>query len=164
MYSDGRRADDITLVDSRDPASFRVDFRSPAGRWTLGAPLAVNRVKIDARERAAYIERNAASYKPAVPPNPFPVQRVPTAGDFPEFIPPFANGSAMAGPDGLLIVRRSKSADYMQAHYLFIDRQGRLVGELTLPVTEEIVGAGPRTLYLSVKDEDDILHIRRHPW
>ena len=52
----------------------------------------------------------------------------------------------------------------MQSHYFVIDRRGRLVGELTLPANEEIVGAGPATLYVAVKDEDDIIRLRRHPW
>ncbi len=30
--------------------------------------------------------------------------------------------------------------------------------------TREIVGAGARTLYIAFKDENDIQHIRRHPW
>ncbi|MCL4214477.1 MAG: hypothetical protein KJZ74_11210 [Gemmatimonadales bacterium] len=157
LFTDGALA-----IVRADP--FRVDWRSPAGRWTLGAPLPVPRIRIDARERAAYVERNKARYTPSANPGAPPPAKPPVAGEFPENLPPFVNGGAMAGPDGLLIVRRSSSADFTDSHYFIIDRQGRLLGELRLPATELVVGAGPRALYVSVRDEDDILRVRRHPW
>ena len=155
-------ADGTLAVLRIDP--FRVDWRSVSGVWTRGAPLPIPRLRVDARERAAFLERNAAVYKPSPTPSPLPPREPPKASDFPDFIPPYSAGTQKPGPGGTLIVRRSKSADFMQSHYFVIDRRGRLVGELTLPANEEIVGAGPATLYVAVKDEDDIIRLRRHPW
>jgi len=145
---------------------FRVDWRSPSGAWTKGAALPVPVIRVDARERAAFMERNAANYNP--PPNT-PAQFVlkpPTPSDFPAVVPPFPPGlgALLAGPDGALIIRRNKSADFPAWNYFFVDRQGKLIGELALPANETLVGAGPRTLYIAVKDEDDIIRLRRHPW
>ena len=40
---------------------FRVDWRSPEGRWTLGAPLPIPVIRMTAREKAASLARTAAS-------------------------------------------------------------------------------------------------------
>ncbi len=143
---------------------FRVDWRSPTGTWTKGAPLPVAPIRVDARERSAYLERNAENYRPRPELPPEFALKPPTPGDFPDVIPPFPPGALSVGPDGVLIIRRTKSADFTGSNYFFVDRQGKLVGELALPASETVVGAGPRTLYVAVKDEDDILRIRRHPW
>ena len=52
----------------------------------------------------------------------------------------------------------------MAPHYFVVDRSSRLLGEIALEENEDIVGAGARTLYIAFKDENDIQHIRRHPW
>jgi hypothetical protein len=146
---------------------FRVDWRSPTGVWTRGAPLPVAPIPIDARERAAFMERNAATYKPSANPNPIPGMppvTPPTARDFPDVFPPFPSAAVTAGPAGTLLVRRSKSADYMGTHYFVIDRRGVLLGELSLPANETIVGASARHVYVSFKDEDDVQRVRRHVW
>lgn len=143
---------------------FRVDWRSPTGTWTKGAPLPVAPIRVDARERSAYLERNAENYRPRPEVPPAFALKPPTPGDFPDVIPPFPPGALSVGPDGVLIIRRTKSADFTGSNYFFVDRQGKLLGELALPASETVVGAGPRTLYVAVKDEDDILRLRRHPW
>ncbi|MBL8996206.1 MAG: hypothetical protein JNL44_02725 [Gemmatimonadetes bacterium] len=145
---------------------FRVDWRSPNGTWTKGAPLPVAPIRVDARERSAYMERNAENYRPRPELPPEFALKPPTPADFPDIIPPFPSGtgSLIAGPDGVLIIRRTKSADFPASNYFFVDRQGKLLGELALPANETVVGAGQRTLYIAVKDEDDILRLRRHPW
>jgi hypothetical protein len=154
---------DGTLAVARlDP--FRVDWRSPAGEWTMGEPLPVPRIRVNARERAAFMERNEANFRPPAQPMPFPTPKRPESGDFPDFIPPFPGGAVRAGPAGTLLVRRSLSADYPDRNYFVIDRRGRLVGEFGLALGEDVVGVGPRSIYVSQKDEDDIVTIRRHPW
>lgn len=156
-------ADGWLAVARTDP--FRVEWRSPTGAWTRGAALLVPRIRIDARERAAYAERNRLNYTAANTPPGMPVQQPPDASEFPEFIPAFPLGNAlMAGPAGTLLVRRAKSADYAGSHYFVIDRRGQLLGEIALPANETIVGAGANTVYVAVKDEDDVIRLRRHPW
>jgi hypothetical protein len=65
-------------------------------------------------------------------------------------------------PAGLLLIKRHRSADVGPSHYLLVDRRGALVGELVLPDNTSIVGAGPRSVYAVVKDEDDLQTLRRH--
>ncbi len=48
----------------------------------------------------------------------------------------------------------------MGSHYFVIDRRGMLVGELSLPANETIVGASARYVYVGFKDEDDIVRVR----
>ena len=94
-----------------------------------------------------------------------PMPPRPGVGEFPEFIPPFPLSQAMlAGPSGMVLIKRYPSADYTGSHYFVVDRAGKLVGELSLPANETIVGAGPKSLYIAVKDEDDVIRLRRHPW
>jgi hypothetical protein len=157
LFQDGALA-----VARLDP--FRVDWRSPTGQWTRGEPLPVPRIRVNARERAAFMERNEANFRPPAQPMPFPTPKRPEPADFPDYVPPFPAGAVTAGPAGTLLVRRTLSADYPDRNYFVIDRRGRLVGEFGLAPGEQVVGVGPRTIYVSQKDEDDIVTVRRHPW
>lgn len=143
---------------------FRVDWRAADGRWVRGAALPVKRIPVDAREKNAHAGRRAAAQAQQGPlPRNMPPQ--PGLGEYPEFVPPFGISSLLvAGPAGLLIIKRHTSADYTGSHYFVVDRAGKLVGELSLPANETIVGAGPKSLYIAVKDEDDVIRLRRHPW
>ncbi len=142
---------------------FRVDWRAPDGTWTRGAPLPVPQIRVDARERAAFLERNASAYAQPTMPG-LPASQPPSASDFPATVPPFPMGAVTQGPAGRLLIRRHRSADVGPSHYLVIDRQGALLGEIILPVSETIVGASERTVYVAAKDEDDIQRLRRHVW
>ncbi|MCC7003491.1 MAG: hypothetical protein IT357_15145 [Gemmatimonadaceae bacterium] len=143
---------------------FRVDWRAADGKWVRGAALPVKRIPVDAREKSAHAGRRAAAQAQQGPlPRNMPPQ--PGLGEYPEFVPPFGISSVLvAGPAGLLIIKRHTSADYTASHYFVVDRAGKLVGELSLPANETIVGAGPKSLYIAVKDEDDVIRLRRHPW
>lgn len=160
IFSDG------TLAVARiEP--FRVDWRAPTGAWTRGAALPVPKIRVDARERDAWADRNRENMTPQALANlPEAMRRsmTPQASDFPEFISPFPSGSLRTGPAGLLLIRRTRSADITGNNYLVIDRRGLLLGEIVLPVERTIVGAGPNSIYITVKDEDDVLRIQRHPW
>jgi hypothetical protein len=148
---------DGTLVVTRvDP--FRVDWRSPDGTWTRGQPLAVPRIRIDARERAAYVARQQPMNLPPGFQGPPP----PDPGNFAEFVPPFPPGNVvMQGPTGTVIIRRTKSADFPGNHYFVIDRVRGLIGEIALPAEKTIVGAGPNAIYVTSRDADDILRLSR---
>lgn len=143
---------------------FRVDLRSPDGTWLYGDSLPVPPIRTDRRERKAFMQRNSVPRETSGPPSPFP-EPEPSAEDFPDYIPPFNFGTEpLAGPDGTILIKRARSADYMQSHYFVIDRHARLLGEITLPANEKILGAGERTIYIGYKDEVDIERIRRHTW
>lgn len=160
IFSDGALG-----IARLDP--FRVDWRLPDGTWRLGAPLPVARIRVDRREREAFHDRNRANYERQPPPGlSVPKTEPPDDSEFPEFLPPFPGqrGIVLAGPRGLLFIRRTKSADFPGVSYFVVDRESRLVGELFLEATETIVGASDTNLYLGWKDEDDIQRLRRHPW
>lgn len=139
---------------------FRVDWRLPDGRWLRGDSLPVPKIRVDARERRAFEARNGGS-RPQLPEG-FP--QPPTA-EYPEFVPPFPMGQGLVrGPRGLLLVRRTKSADFPEMTYLVIDRSSRIVGTFTLSSRERVEGASEDAIYVSERDDDDLIRLRRHPW
>lgn len=152
LFPDGALA-----VARLDP--FRVDWRLPDGRWIRGDSIPVRKIPVDARERRAYEARNSGP-RPQMPPG----FEMPPA-EYPRFVPPFPIGQGvMAGPRGLLLVRRTKSADFPTMTYLVIDRTGKAIGTFTLSNRERVVGASANALYISESDEDDLIRLRRHPW
>ncbi len=86
-------ADGTLAVARLEP--FRVDWRAPNGTWTRGARLPVPPIRVDARERAAFMERNASVYKPSesAAAAGLPQQVPPSARDFPANFPPFASAT-----------------------------------------------------------------------
>ena len=146
---------------------FRVDWRSPEGRWTLGAPLPIPVIPMTAREKAASLARTAASQaanRPSAPPMPLPPQMQTPDDDWPDVMPPYIQELPMFSPDGDVIIRRQPSADHPGVAYYVVDRRGRLLGIIALKDNERIIAAGARSLYVVESDSDDLKYIRRHPW
>ncbi len=136
---------------------YRVDWRSPDGHWTPGKPLPLPVIKMTGREKNAYMERIAKS-------SGRPLRSPDTVKDWPDELPPYATRPLLPAPDGRLLILKERSADHPETRYDVVDRRGVLVGQLTMPETERIVGAGARSVYVAVKDENDIERLRRHPW
>lgn len=143
---------------------FRVDWRSPEGRWTLGAPLPVAVIRMSQKEKDASLARTAASRAANPSPTPIPPQLVTPDDDWPEVMPPYLQGELTFSPEGDVIVRRQPSADHPGNAYYVVDRRGRLVGLIDMKDNERIIGAGARSLYVVESDRDDLRYIRRHPW
>jgi hypothetical protein len=145
---------------------FRVDWRSPEGRWTLGAPLPVPVIRMTEREKAASRARTAASQaanqSKSAPPLP-PQLKTPD-DEWPDVMPPYLQGEIVFSPDGDVIIRRQPSADHPGVAYYAVDRRGRLLGVLEMKNNERIVSGGRRWLYVVETDADDLNYIRRHPW
>ncbi|HEY7566986.1 MAG TPA: hypothetical protein VH762_05415 [Gemmatimonadaceae bacterium] len=135
---------------------YRVEWRTPDGRWIRGAPIPFSPTPVDARERKAYLERrsNASGAAPASPPD----------DSWPATVPPFPSSPLLAMPNGNVLILRTPTADHPGNRHDEIDRQGRLVAWIELPATRRIVGAGPRGGYIVVTDDDGIQHLERHPW
>jgi hypothetical protein len=162
-YSDGWLA-----VARLDP--YRVDWRSPDGRWTLGKPLPFEEIVIDEREEEAYAERReresgtprkgAKAQVPARPSRGPRLERA-TAKVFPPFL---EQESLFAAPDGRLLVRRVQTADHPENRYDVINRKGELEGQIILEDGETILGMGRKWLYVVEVDEDGIQWLRRHAW
>jgi len=136
---------------------YRVDWRTPEGRWILGKPLPSPTVRVTRREKAAYMQRSAERTGNAV--------RSPTVhSKWPTEIPPFLPGSLIGSSDGRLLVLRTPTADRPEVRYDLIDRQGRLERQLLLDRNQRIVAFGKTSVYVVVTDDVDLERIQRHSW
>jgi hypothetical protein len=140
--------DGWTAVARLEP--YRVDWRSPEGRWTSGRAIPMREIRMDAQERKAYIQRRTG-YRDAT--------------DWPETLPPFDTPTSMLGtPDGWLAIRRLPSAVETDTRYDLIDRTGIRRGQLVLKRNEHILGFGAASVYVIETDNDGIQRLRRHPY
>jgi hypothetical protein len=140
--------DGWTAVVRLEP--YRVDWRSPDGRWTLGRPIPERPVRMTDRERKAYSVRKPG-YR--------------NATDWPEFLPPFDTPTALfSTSDGWLVVKRLPSASSPETRYDVIDKTGVRRSQLVLRPREHILGFGAASVYVIETDEDGIQRVRRHPY
>lgn len=129
---------------------YRVDWRSPDGRWARGAPLPFRAIRMTDAERKAYSARNSWSRN---------------ATDWPEVLPPFDTPTSLfATPEGMLAVRRLPSVGQPETRYDIVDRTGAFKGQLVLPPNQHILGFGAGSVYVVETDDDGIQRLRRHPW
>jgi len=144
---------------------FRVDWRSPDGRWTNGAPLPIPVLKMTDKEKQASLARTARSRGGSSSSGiPLPPELQTPADDWPEVMPPYIQGDLLASPEGHVIIRRQPSADLPGIAYYVVDRRGRLSGILALKGNEKLLAAGAKAIYVLETDEDGLQYIRRHPW
>jgi hypothetical protein len=136
---------------------YRVDWRSPEGRWIHGAPIPVPVVRVTATEKSAYLARRRAT--PGVMDSPAPNL------DWPATIPPVPEiGTHLLTWDGKFLVSRSKTAANPGNLYDVINHGGLRERQVYLPPNESILGFGKGTVYVVVADEDGVMRLRRHPW
>ncbi len=134
---------------------YRIDWRSPDGQVTRGAPLRVTLAKVTGRDREKVIADNP------VKPGSTPMVDFST---FPERVPPFQALPLRPTNDGRVLVARTVTASEPEARYDLVDRRGSLRGQLTLARNERIVDFGAKSVYTAVTDDDGIQRLRRHPW
>ncbi len=135
-------------------APYRVDWRSPDDRWIVGHPISTPVVKMDARERQAFLDRrsDAAKKRGAIT-------------DWPTTIPPVTAGwPPMVTMDGRLLVRRTPTADFPTPLYDVVNRQGIRERQILMPQNSRIVGFGAHSVYVVNADDSGIEHLTRHPW
>jgi hypothetical protein len=137
---------------------YRVDWRSSQGTWTYGRPLPFNEIPLNDREQQAHRE-----YRRAIG-----LRDPSAAAEWPSVVPPFIRSapyaSLVAAPDGRLLVARTPTAERFDSRYDIVDRAGRLVATLALPVNERIVAVGKRGVYVVETTELGLQYVRRHPW
>jgi hypothetical protein len=139
--------DGLVAVARIEP--YRVDWRAPDGRWTLGRPLSARSIRTTDAEKEAYIKRNSWSRN---------------ATDWPAELPPFENPvTLLASPDGRVLVKRLPTLAEPGTRYDVIDRAGNRVTQIVLPANEHILGFGAKSVYIVVTDDDGIQRLRRHP-
>ena len=143
-------------VTRLDP--YRVDWRSPDGRWIKGAALPFVAVRMDDREKHAYVERVAKR-------TGRPAQPIDSIADWPETVPPWQSPNVLlAAPDGRVLIPRLASAANAEMRYDIVNRAGRIDGQLTMDANERIIGFGPRSVYVAVTDDDGIQRLQCHTW
>ncbi len=136
---------------------YRVDWRSPEGKWTVGAPI-VAAGRYEDGDKRAWLEREAKS-------SGRPIRDLANVFGWPDFLPAFSSleSPILGSPDGSLWIARVVTAGDQGNRYDIVNRSGRLAGVLSLPANETVVGFGPKNVYVAVKDADDIQRLRRHP-
>lgn len=149
MFEDGWVA-----VARQDP--YRVDWRSPTGAVTRGAPIAHARTRIDAAEKQHWL----ADIQRDDPGATIDLSTVPFADE----LPPFASSALVALPDGTLAILRHPSSRAPGNIYDVIDRRGVRASVLRLSANARLVGRGASAVYVATKDDDGIERLSRHPW
>lgn len=135
---------------------YRVDWRSPDGRLSLGKALPFERVRLDADEQEAFAQRQAArTGRPRRDPKLYP--------EWPEILPAFLTDGLLAAPDGRLWIRRPPSAAQTAPPYDVIDRAGQLVARVGVGANVQVVGFGRGVVYTVETDEDGIQRLQRRP-
>ena len=136
---------------------YRIDVIPPRGATIRGKALPDPMVRVDAAEKRAHMERMSrktggvvrdASYFPVWPP---------TAS-------PFRDDALVVGPAGQLFILKMQTLASPGTRYDIVDRLARLVGTMTLPENQRIVGFGKRAVYVAVTDSVGIQRLVRHPW
>lgn len=138
-------------------APYRIDWHSPNGDVIRGMDLPWLAPRVSEREKEAWAMRAAEqSGKPLG----FDLKQMPWA----EVIPPVRGEPLIGTPGGEVLVPRAEWTGARGAEYDLIDRRGALVASLTLGFNERIVGAGVRSLFVAVRDDDGIERLERRPW
>lgn len=155
-------------VAYQDP--YRVDWRSPDGKWIRGAP--VDEEPVD----MTFLERCAAAQGWSFRGVGMCSREDLAEREFPDILPPFvrAGSTERSGdrtavlqgtPDRRLLVRRTPtSKTFMYSIYDVFDRTGARTGSIRLPGDQAVLGFGERSIYTIRTDEVDLQWVRRHDW
>ena len=153
-------ADGWLAVAHAEP--YRVDWRTPDGRWIRGRPMPIPRLPVTEPEKCEALKRWKF---------PFPRCTLELAGDWPDYVPAFAqrSGSRQVGPlladySGRLVIERAPSAASPQNRYDVVRRDGSLAFFIELPPDQLVLGFGDRGVYVMRTDEDDLQHVSLHHW
>lgn len=83
--------------------------------------------------------------------------------NWPATVPPIDNDALLPLRDGRIVLERRLTARATERTYDVIDRSGRRVTTIGVPITSHIVGFGDGTAYVVTVDSDDLQHLARHP-
>lgn len=138
----------------------RVDWRAPDGRWTFGKPLPLRGEPVDAKERAQIAqqrkETRAEMRRLGLP--------APSEPPLATTLPALRALRPIELPDGRIALQRASPVSKPAVRYVIVNRRGTIDGEITLQTNEYLLGFGSRSVYISVRDDDDVERLRRHPW
>jgi hypothetical protein len=129
---------------------YRVDMVDEQGVRRVGPELRFEKLPLTEEHKAAW-RREASSTRPATEPPRWP-----------EFLPPFLNRPAQFAPDGLLWILRTGPADASPT-YDVVNRDGRLIRRVMAPPRGRVIGFGTKSVYVSVRDDDDLQYLHKFP-
>jgi hypothetical protein len=144
---------------------YRVDWCPPSQKsCTVGPVIEQRRAYTDAEKRA-FLEMYASKGQ-------VPTTDLSRITGWPPTVPPFVQrntkGNPMrplrAMPDGRLLIERLETLRTPGNSYDIVDRRGVVVGRMTLPINQRVVGFGAGSIYTAVMDADEVERLRRHPW
>ena len=135
---------------------YRVEWLTPSGTWIRGPEVPWEWPRADAREKAAAFERLKRRIGDRAKDDDRPWAD--------RLAPVRTNASMIAASNGNLLVLRAQWSKEPDTRYDVFDRSGQRIAQLALPDSERVVGFGPRSVYISVRDSDGFHYLRRHPW
>lgn len=136
---------------------YRVDWRTPAGRWILGPPVPYRQDPVSEADKRVYIawEGKDRARLPKVPVAEW---------DWPATMCPWHGGYyPQITREGQVAVYRVPTAREPATRYDIIDRQGRLVRQVVMGAHQAIVGFGARGVYV-LNTEGEVQRLSRHAW
>jgi hypothetical protein len=156
---------------------YRVEWRSPEGRWRIG-PIADVPTPLTDAEKTAYLDRRAKARAAASPSTKIitapglgvkqkqggtPIPEPELA--FPKAIPPFNSfASPLYSLQGYLLVLRNATKAEPGRLYDVFDRQGSRVAQLAFPSNQRPVAFGAKSIYVVTTDDNGIERLSRHAW
>jgi hypothetical protein len=154
-------ADGWLAVVRVDP--YRVDWRSPDGKWIRGDPLPFPDIEADDDEKRFLLGRVSRSTGVAWM---LLLTRIRDMGGWPASFPPvdLDHWPLLATADGRVVVRHNESSMSPQPRYDVINRKGKLEGQILLRWNERILGFGAKSVYILETGNDEAQVIRRHAW
>jgi hypothetical protein len=151
-------------------ASYHVELVRPDGRRVVGPRVTYSPIRVtdldkqqwrDGQKNRVGITRTVGgSGGGAAPPPGLPPVEEPDS--WPETKPPFALNSAFPAPNGDLWVIRSRAASDKTPTADVFNSQGQLVGKVTFPAGTRLVTLGPRGVYATRIDDDDLQYLQRY--
>lgn len=137
---------------------YRIEWYDPEHERVRVVPVHHDPIRVDERQKAFAVRVYSSTlfrsgFKPEELPN------------WPQYLPPFPQDALIAAPDGRVLIGRTRSADTPNDRvYDIVGRNGSVTLRLRMAANERIVGAGARSIYVAVADEDGLEMLRRHPW
>lgn len=147
-----RLSDGWVAVLRLSPA--RMEWIAPSGARQGEIALGVPEVKVDDRERRAYLARMTTSSGRATrPPEVWPDVATPVTQD-----------ALREAPDGSVVVELALRAGDDLRRYLIVSRTGVQPQGIHVDTNERVVSFGARHAYITRTNDDGLLTLHRAPW
>jgi hypothetical protein len=140
---------------------YRVDWVSPNGTTTVGAPIAYSPVPVTDADHPS----TDAADRMSIGSTGKGGSTITSSDMKPEYAkvkPAFDPEAIVLADDGRLWVARHGAAGARQAIYDVFDRRGARVDRVAFPARSRVVGFGPSAVYVAELDVDDVPTIRKY--